>query len=303
MRKLLLSGLTVAAVAIAGFSASGAFFSDEEVSTGNILQAGSIELGLDNESYYNGLFNQGTSWDLTFDVDDEGAPYLFLNFLDLKPGDYGEDTISIHVDDNDSWVCADITLTSNDENDVTEPEDDLEDTEPDGELAQRVNFIWWADDGDNVLEDDEQVLPGGPLGALGVGETATVPLADSQINIWDEGPLPGGTTRYVGKAWCFGEISTLPLLQDEQTDAWDPSLDNDGNQTAGEPEDGGYTCNGENETNISQTDSLTADIGFRAVQSRHNADFVCEPPEVEPQPSISPSPSPSVSPSPTPPLV
>ena len=42
--------------------ATGAFFSDTETSTGNTFTAGAIDLGVDNESYYNGAFNEETSW-------------------------------------------------------------------------------------------------------------------------------------------------------------------------------------------------------------------------------------------------
>src|SRR3989344_3987648 len=182
MKKILLSLATVALVGAAVIGGTAAIFSDTEVSTGNTFTAGAIDLTVDNTSYYNGVFNEGTSW-LQKDLE-EGD--WFFHFEDLKPGDYGEDTISLHVNNNDSWLCADVTLTSNQDNGSTEPEfnDEQPWTAGEGELADNVHFIWWADDGDNVLEDDEVLLPGGPLGALGVGETATVPLADSNVNIW-----------------------------------------------------------------------------------------------------------------------
>lgn len=281
MKKILLSILTISAVAALGWGASSAFFSDEETSTGNILVAGAIDLLVDNESYYNGEFSNDTSWLEPTDLTNQ----LFFAFRDLKPGDYGEDTISLHVDNNDSWVCADVTLTSNNENGIVDPEDDDGDVtdDPDGgELANRVNFIWWADDGDNVLEEGEEALPGGPLGVLGVGGTATVPLADSQTNIWDEenAPLPGDSTQYVGKAWCFGTIAAAALPDGDYPEG--PAGDNNDNQTPGEPEDGGVTCDGSAEDNQTQTDSFTADISFRAVQSRHNEDFLCNPVEITP---------------------
>jgi hypothetical protein len=42
----------------------------------------------------------------------------------------------------------------------------------------------------------------------------------------------------------------------------------------------GVTCDGSLLGNESQTDSLTADIAFSAVQARHNKDFKCEKPEL-----------------------
>jgi len=138
--------------------------------------------------------------------------------------------------------------------------------EEEGELADAVNFFWWADDGDNVFEDDEVLLPAGPLGLLDVGQTATIALADSNGNIWDgEGPLVGDETHFIGKAWCFGDSAFEPYEQDG------------GNQQSG-PDDRPVQCNGAPVNNITQTDSMTADIAFRAVQSRNNGGFVCDEP-------------------------
>src|SRR3990167_5026666 len=201
MKKILLSLSVVAAVAAVVLGATTAFYNDEETSSGNVLAAGAIDLSVDNHSFYNGVLSEKTTWRVDDDLDPEtnpgGLPRLFFNFTDLKPGDWGEDTISLHVKDNDSWLCADVTLTSNDDVTCTEPEQDAEVgqcQEPGvglGDLAQDINFLWWADDGDNVLEEGERPLPGGPLGALGVEDvdgdpdlTAYVTLADSSNNIW-----------------------------------------------------------------------------------------------------------------------
>jgi hypothetical protein len=259
--------------------ATKAFFSDTETSVANVLTAGAIDLKVDNESYYNGLFNENTSWlatDLTIEK--------FFDFDDVKPGDYGEDTISLHVDTNDSFLCADVTLTSNNENGQTEPETLVDNTAgaTDGELAQAVNFLWWADDGDNVLETDEEVISQGSLGGLALGEAFPLTLADSDENIWtgQGGPVPGDTTLYIGKAWCFGEMDVDPIPQDNADDVMSPALDNDDNNVAGEPEDGGIVCDGSLLGNVTQTDSLTADVNFSAVQARHNSRFQCRAPQV-----------------------
>lgn len=254
---------------------TGAFFSDSETSVDNIFTAGAIDLKVDNSSYYNGLVSSSTSWlstDLTIEK--------FFNFSDLKPSDYGEDTISLHVDTNDAYLCADVTLTSNLDNTQTEPEiADDPDGLISGELANEVNFIWWADDGDNVLENDEEVISSGPIGALTLNSTSTVTLADSVSNIWTGigGPVIGDQTYYIGKAWCFGGIGQVPLAQDNVGNVRNPSLDNDGINGPGRPEDGGYSCSGANLNNSTQTDSLTANVSFTAVQSRHNSNYLCTP--------------------------
>ena len=302
--------------------ATGAFFSDTETSTGNTFAAGAIDLGIDNTSYYNGAPSPSTSWGLNFDLDtlctfdadgpgDNNPPIehpcLFFDFDDLKPGDFGEDTISIHVNTNESWLCADVKLTSNDDVSCTEPENDLLNGEngacnelgvdlnpntpdedlTDGDLAQNIEFLWWADDGDNVLEEDESPLnPSGALGALGVGNTATVALADDDLNIFPlslQGPDGGLLTdspeeiAYVGKAWCFGDIAPFPTAIDDSVGNSPADPTNDGDASApATPEDGGYTCSGASSlNNAAQTDSAKLDISFRAVQTRHNATFQC----------------------------
>src|SRR3989344_5729216 len=143
MRKLIISTSTLLAVIAIVAGVTTAFYNDVETSSGNTLSAGAIDLGIDNTSYYNGVLNPGTSWQLTYELDDllgpaidiegdETGEYLFFNFFDLKPGDWGEDTISIHVKDNDAWACMSIDLTKNDDNGLTEPESKGDQTINDG---------------------------------------------------------------------------------------------------------------------------------------------------------------------------
>lgn len=312
MKKILFSFAMLVFVGAVVAAGTGAFFSDTETSSGNTFTAGAIDLGIDNESYYNGVLNDETSWQLTFDLDDcrenpdfidasttpeipEFLSCIFFDFDDLKPGDYGEDTISLHVTNNEAWLCADITLTSNDDVDCTEPEEDEEgDTcqndlpaaNADGDLAQELNFLWWADDGDNVLEEGEQSLsPSGTLGDLGVGNTFTVAFADSDENIFaTSGPILTDDPEeilYIGKAWCFGDITPDAVPQDGVGTQMTPAGDNEGgfgvgNGTPGQPSDGGYTCNGAGVGNASQTDTATMDIAFRATQARNNPNYQCQ---------------------------
>ncbi len=277
MKKILLSISALALVGIVGTGATSAIFSDDEVSTGNNFTAGAVDLTIDNESYYNGAISTSTTWLEARNLDDEEGPsgngsYLFFNFDDVKPGDWGEDTISLHVNNNDSWLCADVTLRSNDDNGLTEPEGDDGDVTSgvgEGELADAIYFRWWADDGDNVYESDEDLLPAGTLGSLDVNETVTMALADSQTNIWDEeGPLPGDSVRYIGKAWCLGEMGNTPVTQDGEG-----KTGNNGPLVRGT----GFSCNGAPVNNVTQTDSMTLDVAFHAEQARHNDEYVCSP--------------------------
>lgn len=265
-KKIIISLSVIGVIAAIAVGGTIAYFSDTETSTGNTFTAGAIDLGIDNHSYYNGELNEETTWRVDYDISDEGGRQFF-NFSDLKPGDWGEDTISLHVNNNDAWLCAEVTLTSDDGNGLTEPESYVDQTDGvgQGELADAVSFYWWTDDGDNVYEDDEFLLPAGPLGVLDVDETAIVALADSQMNIWtgQPGPLLGDEVFFVAKAWCFGETSMVPHPQDV------------GNNQSG-PDDRPIICDGSQEDNRTQTDSMTLDISFYAVQARNNPNFTCD---------------------------
>ncbi len=251
-----------------------AFFSDTETSAGNVFAAGAIDLKVDNESYYNGVVSTSTS----FGPSDLDEGKLFLNFTDLKPDDEGEDTISLHVNNNDAWLCMDMSLTSNDDRSSNEPElgagDVAEDANNtwDGELADLVQMAWWVDDGDNVYEVGEALLNGTATTVnafFGADKTFTADLADATTNVWTPntpGPIPGNTTRYIGKAWCFGTMTLTPVVQD--------NLGTDG-PLAPDRVATGYTCDGTSLGNKSQSDGITMNIGFRAEQSRHNGAYTC----------------------------
>lgn len=285
-KRVGLIGTLLVLVTIAG---SKAFFSDQETSVGNVLADGGIDLKIDNSSWYNGAFQQSTSWTL-----DDLAGHLFFDFKDLKPGDEGEDTVSFHVRDNDSWLCANVTLTESADNGINEPEDedgDVTDGKWAGELDEHLEFIFWADDGDNVLETDENILLTGTPSALpqDPGEPGLdLAIADSVNNVFTglaDDPLKGSTTYYIGKAWCFGDITADPVTADLGVD---PSVDP------------GVKCDGSLESNISQTDSIKGDVSFTAYQARDLADFICGQPIPTPKPTPTPLPSPSVLPSVTP---
>ncbi len=269
MNKKILISLGVVGIAAAiAIGGTVAFFSDTETSTGNTFTAGAIDLGIDNTSYLNGVANAGTSWSLTYDLDDDGGPadgeYLFFDFADLKPGDWGEDTISIHVNNNDAWVCMSAQITADEDMTCTEPE--LEDepecgTDNEGELDDEINFVFWADDSDNVLEQDE--YENGVFTGTIRDFYATSPriVADSNWNIFtgtSGTPLTGAQTYYIGKAWCFGDLVLVPVATD---------------QGVNPTEDSGISCNGVNVNNASQSDQVVGNISFTAVQARNNSNF------------------------------
>src|SRR3989344_8351940 len=231
-------------IAVVAFGVTRAFFSDTETSKDNVLQAGKLDLQIDNTSYYNGAPSPETSWELN-DLTDQ----LFFNFLDLKPGDWGEDTISIHIDNNEAWACMDITLTATDDNGLTEPEGedgDLTSGAGEGELQNEIHFVWWKDDGDNVLEIDEEWFEQSSLADLADFKVA---LADSTgSGVLSAGPLDPEEVYYIGKAWCFGEFAVNPVPQDGDAHTNNPTVDP------------GITCSGASTSNMTQTDSVMGDI-------------------------------------------
>lgn len=311
MRRLLTSALLVVGIVGAVAWGTSSFFSDTETSTGNVFAAGGIDLKIDSTAHYNGMVCTEVSagvfqWQ---PEDPEASPSstqfpvagepctgtfaftdlteeTFFNYTDLKPGDFGENTISLHVLTNDAWACVDINNMQNDDNDLTTPEEEAGDStggEDEGEIAQNLFFTAWLDqgatpgfqgdgdatEGDNIWQEGSEPLlfenQFGP--ASDVLNGVTYPLADSTTGT---GPIIGSDNpldaSYIGLAWCFGTMSL----------------------------DGGViSCDGSSVTNEVQTDSLTADLSFRIVQARNNPDFVCEPPT-----SGSPTPTPSGSPSP-----
>lgn len=262
MRKILLGLLTAGAVGGVAMFATGAFFSDTETSTGNTFQAGALDLKISNTCHYYkdgqdvgcGANSNWTAKDLTNEV--------FFNFADLKPGDYGENTIDFKVVDNPAWMCANIAITQ-DENVVVEPEGTTDNTTT-GELGKYLMLMWWRDNGDNILNAEETPLFGGPRTlndwlTLGTGSALPLTFADSYLNwtTWPAStppntlPIPGNTEQYLGVAWCFGNMVATP------------------------GQGIGFTCNGSGDQNDAQTDKVLGTLTFKAEQHRNNPTFRC----------------------------
>lgn len=270
MRKRILTSIfLISLISFFAVNLTNSFFSDTESSNGNTLAAGKVDLKIDNTSYYNGVLNETTTWGPQDLVD-----HKFFDFSDLKPSDWGEDTISITVDDNDAWLCADIDVTQDDDNDCNEPEliDDPSCTPDDddlfdGEVGSLVNMVFWVDDGDNVFETDEeeQIINEGTVidiltdtsWALAQSDQEGRILLDANLN--EDGSAKGGDTYYIAKYWCFGELTKEPVIPGENSPT----------------DNSGFTCNGDDINNAPQTDSLLADISFYATQARNNEGFNC----------------------------
>ena len=273
MIKIIKSLAVIAFVGVIAIGGTIAYFSDTETSPGNTFTAGAIDLTVDSEQHYNGNICTetstagvyewvgeaeypvvGTSCSGTWEATDIGVE-KFFDFNDIKPGDSGENTISLHIEGNDAYGCMDILLTKNDDMTCTESELEADadptcvdpGTEFDGELAQKMSFFVWNDDGDNVWEYGERIII--PRRNFDFTAGASYMLAN-----FGEGPLTltGGETEYIGLAWCAGNI--IPV---------------------GDPAGNSILCSGHAIRNDCQTDSMELKITFRAEQTRHNENFSC----------------------------
>jgi predicted ribosomally synthesized peptide with SipW-like signal peptide len=281
MKKIFYSAGVIAFIGALSLGATGAFFSDTETSTGNTFTAGAIDLKVDSEQHYNGMVCTsvgegefewqpepnfvpgpdqypvaGTPCDGTWElIDLDTVAHKFFNFGDVKPADQGENTVSLHIDNNPAWACVDIKTTGDNENTLIEPETTAGDVTPlAGELAQNIHVFAWLDNasttgavaGDNIWQAGETVLQQ-PVALSALNSTTTLTLADGGTGT----PLPGGSTSYVGLGWCAGDL------------------------LIGAP--GSWSCDGSTMGNTAQTDSATTTVAFRVEQSRNNSGFRCQP--------------------------
>ncbi len=318
----------VVAVAI---SATGAFFNDTETSTGNTFTAGALDLKVDSTAHYNGMIctpgEVGSTWQPDPAIFPNGEPddhfpqagmpcngtfgesdlvagmpeFRFFDLTDVKPGDEGEDTISLHVYDNDAWGCFLVDNVVDSDVDCTEPESESSDPEcsaevppapapGDGELATALTFNAWLDQGtipgfqnvgpDGVAIDADEITPG-----------VQAPDPAEGNNIQDETPLE--TLFWTGET--IDEVSEGPFdLRDVLGGAFAAFCSVDGDPTGAN----GYgPCQGlaadgrmvgsttyyfglgwnvpDTAGNEIQTDSLVTDMTFQVEQHRNNPDFTC----------------------------
>lgn len=284
MKRILISLAVIGTTLAIAFGFSRAFFSDTETSSGNLFQAGKLDLKISNECHY---FQDGvdvgcgdnTSWEV-----DDLSGKVFFNFLDIKPGDYGESTIDFWIDDNPGWICSELTIVDQLENEVIESE--VTDEFPtQGELGKYLMWAWWRDDGDNVFETNETILNNGPktvnnwLNNDFIDNAFKFTIADSSQN-WSQipGPILGGSENkeYLGFAWCFGNLVQNALTPSDN----DPAINGTG-----------FTCTPYGNENDSQTDSVVAQIKFSSEQHRNNPNFLCVP-QLTPTPSPTPTATP-----------
>ncbi len=322
MKKILLSSGLIVFMAAVVMSATGAFFSDTETSTGNTFTAGALDLKVDSQSHFNGLVcvvdGDVSTWQNPVGADPvgpehypqpgdpcggtwaendllPGAAFRFFNFDDLKPGDEGENTISLHVTDNDAWGCFIVDRVSDLDVTCTEPEGESTDPECSvnvnapgaGELGAALTFDAWLDEGS---------IPGfqcnnpGDIATAGASCAADPLEGDNILNgvevlFWNdetvdevsEGPFA------MSEVLAAANVAHACTTQTGHTDyGVCHGLADDGRMVGSATYYWGLAWNiPETAGNEIQTDSLVMDMVFEIEQHRNNPNFTCTPP-VEP---------------------
>jgi len=237
--KILASLMVIGLVASAIGMGTYAYFSDTETSTGNTFTAGAIDLKIDSTCKYNGQTQKFCTWESK----DLGTGDVFFNFNDVKPGDFGEDTISFDLTSNPAWACIYVTNIVDSDNGCNGPELKAEPNclaDGNGELDEHLYVTIWVDDGagnsalacNNELDTNERIIVDNkPLSKYIDGQTSVV------IPVADKNNLP---VLQPGR-YCIGIKWSVP-----------PTTGND-----------------------VQTDKVGADLSFYVEQARNNPDFVC----------------------------
>jgi len=197
-KRILISLSVIGAVAAIAVGGTIAYFSDTETSTGNTFTAGTLDLKVDSTCHYYQNGQSVTCIDGNWEKTDLGVQ-KFFNFTDVKPGDSGEDTISLTVINNPAWACMYIKDIVNSEGDCTEPEDSVDEVGvagcgDNGELQNNLLYtIWVEDDCNNILDSGERVIM---TDALITADTI-IKIADSTVGV----PLAGNVKKCVGVKW------------------------------------------------------------------------------------------------------
>ncbi len=84
----------------------------------------------------------------------EGEPAPLVNLQDVKPGDFGEFTLSFHLCGNPGYVWLRADNVSESENGLTDPESGIDNSGDVPELAEKIQTAWWYDtNGNNVVDE------------------------------------------------------------------------------------------------------------------------------------------------------
>ena len=250
-RRKMLVGLGAVGVASAGAGlGTTAYFNDTESFEDNTLTAGSLDLFVNYDASYDSdgtVVNQAE----TAAGEQDGTPAgMFYDLEDVKPGDSGEVKFCFEIVDNPSymWACGDLSQA---ENGINEPESAVDDTPDLGELGDSIvaSLAYCDEDGEPLA--DGEIVSGSLVDVIAAISSGAALDGDGMAGL-----VPGEQAEYAdvvepdeGEAFITGPCVCL---------SWEIPT------TVG---------------NEIQSDSLTMNFEFHAVQSRHNDGTAnpCEP--------------------------
>jgi predicted ribosomally synthesized peptide with SipW-like signal peptide len=250
-RRKMLVGLGAVGVASAGAGlGTTAYFNDTESFENNTLTAGSLDLFVNYDASYDSdgtVVNQAE----TAAGEQDGTPAgMFYDLEDVKPGDSGEVKFCFEIVDNPSymWACGDLSQA---ENGINEPESAVDDTPDLGELGDSIvaSLAYCDEDGEPLA--DGEIVSGSLVDVIAAISSGAALDGDGMAGL-----VPGEQAEYAdvvepdeGEAFITGPCVCL---------SWEIPT------TVG---------------NEIQSDSLTMNFEFHAVQSRHNDGTAnpCEP--------------------------
>jgi predicted ribosomally synthesized peptide with SipW-like signal peptide len=323
MRRILFILGMIAFVGAVAVGATGAFFSDTETSTGNTFAAGSLDLKVDSQSHFNGLVcrigtenevNPGVlgwhhptddslvgpehypqpgdpctgTWEES-DLIPDSVAFRFFNFDDLKPGDEGENTISLHVYDNDAWGCMLVDNVQDLDVTCTEPESESSDVQCNpsgvpgaGELGAALTFDAWLDEGGVAgfqCNNPEEASAGASCEED--PEEGDNILNGVEVLFWDDETVDEASEGPFAMSDVLAAANAAHSCE-TQTGHTDyglcHGLADDGRMVGSVTYYWGLAWNVPAEAgNEIQTDALTLDMIFEVEQHRNNPDFSCTP--------------------------
>lgn len=202
MKKLIGLGIAVAVIIALVTTGTFALFSDTETSEVNQFTAGIIDLEVDCDG------------DTIFAATDDPLPKIFeyLPASDIKPGDSGEVTLSLHLkdDSNDADLWMQLTSLVDDGGLNPESEDAGDDV-----ISDAIEVLIWldegttagwqgtgtdTDEGDNEYDTGEEILFG--TVAAGGGTLYSLSTTNSgKLTVMDD--AVACTTYYVGWSWIL----------------------------------------------------------------------------------------------------
>ena len=241
-RRNVLAGLGTIGLASAGAGlGTSAFFSDEESFENNTLTAGSLDLRVRYEASYDSDGAVENLADSAMGEQDGEAAAMFYNLDDVKPGDSGHVEFCFDIVDNPAymWACADY---SESENGMSEPEMDVDQTPDEGELADSIEArLAYCEEDDGEFIEGDEIVSGSLAEVLDAIRFGSALDGDGVAGLAPGDQSPHDDAVDADPAYVTGACICL---------FWEIPYETVGNEI--------------------QTDSLTMNFEFHALQSRHN---------------------------------